>query len=92
GRMLYMNILTWDPEKRDEVLKRAKQTGFKHEGIKVIGTWSDIDGGRAFQLTETPTDPKIGLKANFAWNDIMKIETVAVMDAEEMVKLLASMK
>ena len=89
--MLYMNILTWAPEKRDAVIERAKQTGLKHEGIKVISTWADMDGGRAFQLTETPPDPKIGLKANFAWNDIMKIETVAIMEAEEMIKLLSSM-
>ena len=91
--MLYMVILTWDPDKRDEVLKRVRTLGFEHEGEKVIGIWADIHGGRAFQLVETPPDldPRIMLKNNFAWNDLIKIESVAVMEAEEMVKLFASM-
>ena len=90
--MLTMVILTWAPEKRDEVIKRVQTIGLAHEGEKVIGTWTDMNGGRAFQLTETPPglDPKIMVKNNFAWNDILKIETVHVMDAEEMVKLALS--
>ncbi len=92
--MLYMNILTWDPGKRDEVIERAQKIGFEHEGMKVVGTWIDVDGGRAFQLTEVPPDmdPMLSLKANFTWNDIIKIDTVVVMDAAEMLKAFASMK
>jgi hypothetical protein len=92
--MLYMNILTWCPGKRDEVIERTQKIGFEHEGMKVIGTWADVDGGRSFQLTEVPADmdPVLSLKANFAWNDVLEIETVAVMDAAEMLKALASMK
>ena len=51
-----------------------------------------MEGGRCFQLTEEPADPKFSLKANFAWNDLMKIECVPVMEAEQLVKLLAMMK
>ena len=92
--MLHLCIVTWAPEKRDEVLKRSQEKGFQHEGIKVIGTWIDIDGWRAYQLTDVPDDinPKLRLKANFAWNDIVRIETVRVMEAEELVKITASMK
>ena len=92
--MLYMNILTWDPDKRDNVIKRAQEMGFEHKGMKVIGTWADFDGCRAFQLTEVPAniDPMLSLKANFSWNDVVKIETVRVMDASEMVKVFSSMK
>ena len=90
--MSYMNILTWDPDKRDEVIKRVQTKGLGHEGIKVLGTWADVQGGRCFQLSEEPVDPKIGIKANFEWNDILKIESIPVMDAEELVKLFASMK
>ena len=92
--MLYMNILTWAPDKRDAVIERAEKTGFEHEGMKVIGSWVDVDGWRGFQLTEVPPDmdPKLSLKANFAWNDIVKIETVAVMDAAVMLKAFASMR
>ena len=90
--MPYMNILTWDPEKRDEVIKRVKEKGLVHEGIKVLGTWADLNGGRCFQLSEEPDDPKLGIKANFTWNDILRIETVPVLEAGELLKLLESMK
>ena len=92
--MLYMNILTWDPDKRDAVIERVKKIGLQHEGIKVIGTWVDVAVGRAFQLCDIPRDidPKLSLKANFAWNDLVRIEDVPVMDAMEMLKLLQSMK
>jgi len=90
--MLYMNILTWDPGKRDEVMKRTQTKGLGHEGIKVLGTWADVQGSRCFQLSEEPADPKFSIKANFEWNDILKIESVPVMEAEELLKLFASMK
>lgn len=90
--MLRMTILTWDPGKRDEVMKRAQTKGVSHEGIKVIGTWVDLQGGRTFQLSEEPADPQFALKANFEWNDLLKIESVRVMEAEEFFKLVDSMK
>jgi hypothetical protein len=90
--MLYMNILTWDPAKRDEVMERAQTKGFAHEGIKVLGTWADVQGSRSFQLTKEPDDPKLSLKANFEWNDIMKIDSVRVMEAEELFRIIGSMK
>ena len=90
--MLYMNILTWDHDKRDAVMERTKKIGMEHEGIKVIGTWVDVNGGRCFQLSEEPADPKFSLKANFGWNDLLHIETVPIMKADEFLKLLESMK
>jgi hypothetical protein len=90
--MPYMNILTWDPDKRDAVIDRVKKLGLEHEGIKVLGTWADVNGGRCFQLTEEPSDPKLSIKANFTWNDVLKIETVPVMDAGELIKLFDTMK
>ena len=90
--MLYMHILTWDPDKRDAVIERTKKIGVEHEGIKVIGTWVDANGGRAFQLNEAPEDPKLGLKANFAWNDLVKIEEIPIIEAKEFMELLESMK
>ncbi len=92
--MLYMNILTWDPDKRDAVTERAQKIGFEHEGMKVIGTWVDVHGGRCFQLTDVPRDidPMLSLKANFAWNDLVRIRDIPVMDAMEMIKLMESMR
>ena len=90
--MLCMNILTWDPDKRDAVIDRVKKIGVKHEGIKVIGTWADVNGGRCFQLSEEPADPQFSLKDNVAWTDLLRIETVPIMEAEEFLKLLESIK
>ena len=90
--MLYMNILTWAPDQRDAVIERTKKIGVEHEGIKVIGTWVDVHGGRVFQLSEEPADPKLGLKATFAWNDLMKIQEIPVIEAKEFMQLLETMK
>jgi hypothetical protein len=39
-----------------------------------------------------PADPMLGIKANHAWTDLMKIETVNVMEGGEFMKLLSTMK
>jgi hypothetical protein len=89
-----MSIQTWDPEKRDAVLERAKKIGLEHKGEKVLGSWVDISGLRSYQLIDVPSDidPMQHLKNYFAWNDIMRIETIPVIEAGEMIKALSSMK
>jgi hypothetical protein len=62
-------------------------TGIEHEGIKVLGTCADVQWGRAFQLTDVPAESKASIKANFDWNDIMGIESVTVMKAEDLLNL-----
>jgi hypothetical protein len=89
--MLYMTILTWEPPQRDAVIKRFATLGVKEPaGVKVLGMWVDINGGRAFELEEWPAtaDPKLSVQASFAWNDLCKIEPVPVIEAQEMMKLL----
>lgn len=92
--MMYMYLLNWEPEERDAVIERARKIGLDHEGMKVIGTWSDVAGGRCFQLCDVPDDidPALILKANFAWNDIMEIERVPVMDATVMMNMTENLK
>ena len=92
--MLCMTILTWDPDKRDAVVERVKKIGLQHEGMKVIGTWVDVNGGRCFQLSDVPRniDPAVSLKTNLAWNDLMRIQDIPVMEATEMMKLMESMR
>jgi hypothetical protein len=62
--MFFMNIFTWEPEKRDEVIKRCA-TKKAHEGIKLIAEWVDLQGGRVFRLIEID-DPKAVLAESFA--------------------------
>jgi len=79
--MLFMDIWTWEPEKRDEVGKRAAEMECP-EGIRERGYWIDITGNRAFYLYEVE-DPKVLLEANDYLNDIAKCESVPVMEYEE---------
>jgi len=88
--MQYMVILTWEPEKRDEVIERAQTLGIEPpEGMKVIGRWADLDGGRTFEVVETD-DPKAMVAAGGAWSDLCKIESTPVMELEEAMKLIPS--
>ena len=85
--MLFMSIFTYEPEKRDEVIKRRAEKGAMiPEGMKVLGEWSDTSGGRVFRLVEMD-DPKVGLAATLAWSDLGKIEIVPVLATEESMKV-----
>jgi len=86
--MLFMSITTWEPDKRDEILKRRMEKGaMVPDGVKVIGEWVDLSGGRSFMVYEGD-DPKTLAQWSLAWSDLVKDEAVVVMDAEAAVKLL----
>ncbi len=88
--MLFMVITSYEVGKRDEVIKRLLDIGGKFpEGIKVIGQWSAIGGGRGFTLVEVE-DPKVALTATMAWSDLLKLEVVPVIETEEVRKLMQS--
>lgn len=87
--MLFMDIWTWEPEKRDEIHKIYND--FKQpEGVKVVGEWLDITGNRFFFLKEVD-DPKAMLEANDSFLKIAKVDSVPVMENKEVVKLFAGM-
>jgi hypothetical protein len=93
--MLYMTTVTWEPPQRDAVLKRFATQGAKPSpGVKILGMWGDLNGGRVYELSDwgDVNDPKIYIQASYAWNDLCKIEPVAVMNAEEMMKVISSKK
>jgi hypothetical protein len=90
--MLFMTIYTWEPEQRNEIVKRRIQKGrLIPEGVKVLGEWSDLGGGRGFLLVES-SDPKALMSGSRAWFDLMKMEAVPVMDTEESLRLAKSAK
>jgi len=86
--MLFMSIFTWGPEQRNEVIKRRMQGQALPEGVKAIGEWVEVGGGRVFRLLDIP-DAKLGLAGALPWTDIGKLEMIPVMDSEEAVKLAA---
>ena len=85
--MLFMDIWTWEPEKRDEMAKRAAEWKCP-AGMKVLGSWVDLTGNRVFYLYEVE-DPKVLLAANTYWTDIATCESVPVMAMEDFMKLMA---
>ena len=85
--MLFMTIYTYGPEDRDAVIKRRAEKGpMLPPGLKIVGEWSYLGGGRVFRLVEGD-DPKAMLGATAAWADLGKIEIFPVMETEEAMKL-----
>jgi hypothetical protein len=82
-----MSIWVWKSERRDEVKKRWSEYKYP-EGIKLVGEWLDITGNRIFVLYEAD-DPRIMLEANDLWLDIAIVDTVPVMEAKEVAKIMA---
>lgn len=85
--MLFMDIYTWEPGQRNELLKRRMEQGMSlPEGVKVLGEWTDLGGGRGFLLVEL-NDPKAAITATMAWSDLMKIEAVPVIVTADLMKV-----
>ena len=87
--MLIMDIIIWEPDNTDAVIKRRVEEK-NPEGIKVVGEWIDVGGGRAFRLVEI-ADPKLLFAMTSVWFGLGKKELVPVMGAEEMMKLMPRM-
>jgi len=86
--MLFMSIFSWEPEQRNEVIKRRMQGQALPEGVKAIGEWVQVGGNRVFRIIDIP-DAKLALASALPWTDIGKLEIIPVMDSEEAVKLAA---
>jgi hypothetical protein len=81
--MLFINMYTWDIEKRDEIIKRRVDNGrMTAEGVKVLGEWTAVGKNMGFMLFEAE-DPKLISQSNLAWSDIIKIENLLVLDTEK---------
>ena len=85
--MLIMDIFTWEPAKAAEVTK-LKAAEKIPEGVKVIGEWIDLAGGRAFRLVEV-ADPRPLVAMTSAWFGLGKKELAPVMTSEEVAKLMS---
>lgn len=86
--MLYMTIFTYEPEKRDEVIGRVMEKGrMTPDGVKEIGVWSALTGGRVFRIIEAD-DPAAIYKATYAWTDLGRLEIVPVIKTDALVEML----
>lgn len=84
GDMFFMAIFSWEPEKRDEVLKR-RATEKIPEGMELVDEWVCISGNRVFRLFKA-SKPEVILMTSFFWNDIGEVELIPVMRAEEVLR------
>ena len=88
--MLFMTIYTYDPKDREAVIKRRAEKGaMAPPGMKIVGEWSGLTGGRVFRLVEVD-DARVMLGATAAWAELGRIESIPVIETEEVMKLFAS--
>jgi hypothetical protein len=79
--MLFMDIYTWEPGQRDELIKRRmeKKGNALKDGVKKIDEWFDVGGGRGFLLIESD-DPQAAIQSTLEWSDLMKMEIVPLVE------------
>ena len=81
--MKFITIATWEPHQRDELVKRRTETGrMLPEGIKIIGEWVDVSGGKAISLYEVDSALE-GFKWSYNWSDIHKLESFPVLEVKD---------
>jgi hypothetical protein len=86
--MLFMTVYTYEPEYREAVIKkRAEKGGLVPPGVKILGEWSAVTGGRVFRLIEAD-DVRALLAASHPWADLGKVESYPVMSVDDVIKLL----
>jgi hypothetical protein len=89
-KMLFLAIYTWEPDKRNEVIKRRAEKGAMiPPGMKLLGEWTAISGGKVFRLIDSE-DPKAALQAVLGWSDLGKLEMIPVIETEAAMKIAIS--
>ena len=87
--MLFINMYTWEKEKRNEIIQRRLEHGrMTPEGVTVLGEWTAISRNIGFTLFEAD-DASLLTKANLVWSDLINLETLIVLDTEkDLLKIL----
>ncbi len=90
--MLFMSTYTFEPGQSDEIMMRRLQRGaLAPEGVKVIGEWFYVGGHKGFILFDT-NNPSVLMKMALGWTDLVRFETIPVMETEEVLNLAKSAK
>jgi len=81
--MKFIGIGTWEPQHRDAYASKRMEKGrMLPEGIKVIGEWLDVSGGRQIILFEADSAMDCFMWANH-WNKIASIESFPVIEVKD---------
>jgi len=79
---------TPDKEKRNEAIARFLKTGgLPPKGAKLLGRWTRLDFSEWYDLLESD-DPKALTEFALAWNDIMEIKIVPVLEDQALSEVL----
>jgi len=93
--MLFMCTSTWNPGQANDAIKKRlemEKTGdVLPPGVKVVGEWGYIGGGKAFTLIEVD-DPSACMGVWMKWADTMSIDMVPVLERKDIRKLRSKSK
>lgn len=88
--MQFMTIWTIKPDHMGSARERFQQTGAPPpEGVKMVGRWHDVAGGRGFNIAETDDATAIA-KWCQQWADLLDFEIVPVMTDKQLSEVLAT--
>ena len=77
-----------DKSARNEALERFQKTGgTPPKGVKLLGRWTQVDFSKGYDLLEAD-DPNALAEFALAWNDLMHIEIVPVLEDSQVVDVL----
>ena len=85
--MLFMAVFTYEPQDRDQVIKRRIDGLGNPRGVKVKGEWFDISGHRVFRLFEAEDTAHVAASF-YDWTDLGVAELIPVVETEFALKLL----
>jgi len=85
--MLFMAVFTYEPQDRDQVIKRRIDGLGNPRGVTVKGEWFDISGHRVFRLFEAEDGAHVAASF-YDWTDLGVAELIPVVETEFALKLL----
>ena len=86
--MYYVISWRFDPEHRDAIHARFKETGGPPPaGVRMLGRWHQIGGGRGACVARSD-DPVAVAKWAQEWSDLMTFEVYPALDDEQFGKTM----
>jgi hypothetical protein len=79
--MLFMNVYSYKEGKREEIINRRLEIGTgAPDSVNIIGEWTDLSGTGGYMVFETD---KPDYMWTMAWNDLLDMEIIPILDTEK---------